>query len=135
MVTRVHDRLATGLAGGEMQSSILICNNFLMSAGGLAYRTVLFTLVFSQTINRDDSWVKVGELAGKRERNSFLFRLRILLAERNLGGDTPPVSGAGLWLTVRSCTHSGLSSRAALLRRELSPRYEARLTRIRFRFK
>ena len=72
-----------------MQSSILICNNFLMSAGGLAYRTVLFTLVFSQTINRDDSWVKVGELAGKRERNSFLFRLRILLAERTLGGDSP----------------------------------------------
>src|SRR5437660_11611307 len=84
-------------------------------------------LVFSQPINRDDSWVKVGELAG-RERNSFLFRLRILLAERNLGGDTPPVSVAGLWLTVRACTHSGLSSRAALLRRELSLRYQARLT-------
>jgi hypothetical protein len=68
VVTRVHDRLATGLAGGEMQSSTLICNNFLMSAGGLAYRTVLFTLMFSQPIKRDDPWVKVGELAGKRER-------------------------------------------------------------------
>ena len=68
MVTRVHDRLATGLASGEMQSSTLICNNFLMFAGGLAYRTVLFTLMFSQPIKRDDSWVKVGELAGKRER-------------------------------------------------------------------
>ena len=114
MVTRVHDRLATGLAGGEMQSSILICNNFLMSAGGLAYRTVLFTLVFSQTINRDDSWVKVGELAGKRERNSFLFRLRILLAERTLGGDIPPSSVAGLLRTLRSCRSRQLSSLAHL---------------------
>jgi hypothetical protein len=34
VVTRVHDRLATGLASGEMQSSTLICNHFLMFAGG-----------------------------------------------------------------------------------------------------
>ena len=51
MVTRVHDRLATALASGEMQSSTLICNNFLMFAGGLADRTVLFTLMFRNPSN------------------------------------------------------------------------------------
>ena len=63
------------------------------------------------------------------------LRSRILLAERILGGDTPPTSLARLWRPLRSCTSSRLWSSAASLCLELSTRYEVRLTEKFFRSK
>jgi hypothetical protein len=61
--------------------------------------------------------------------------LRILLAERTLGGDTPPLFGRRIIADAKICTYRRLSSPAASLRLELSAPYEARLTGICFRFK
>jgi hypothetical protein len=63
VVTRVHDRRATRLASGEIQGSILIWNNSCTFAGGRAYRTVLFTLMFRNLSNGMMTLAKWARLA------------------------------------------------------------------------